>query len=395
MFTTKKFIVVFLLCAINPCAPAFGEVQQGAESCGRVLQPGPVSEASPGGLLLVSRNTQAEFPGISSNIIKNLPSTVQPVVVRRSDPYIDWEHAKRKPQLVLPNSQILNATIRQRRKYIQIDAGIMSPWLRDYLPILVIRPDGSPQFVSFQYASSNDYWNLKMGFLVGDESQNSLGVFPNPRPVDRQLSVLFEIPLVKSDMIVHGGNLIADEEGNIFLTKRVLEDNYPMTQQQIEDEFRRVLFAKSIVWMPRLGGERTGHLDMYAMYIGKRRFVLQTGMYDYEINEATKILKDLGYHVFYVHSPGEGISYVNSLLVDSTILMPKYELETFSDFIYRRIPLNDADRAAKEVFEGLGFKVKTVLADQLRGKFGSLHCLTNKIPFQLNSLCKLNLVDQP
>ncbi|OGR53266.1 MAG: hypothetical protein A2049_06345 [Elusimicrobia bacterium GWA2_62_23] len=123
---------------------------------------------------------------------------------------------------------------------------------------------------------------------------------------------------------------MADEQGRIFMSEKVIKDNKDWARPALEKEILTRLRGTKMIWMPVIPGE-----------------------------EAVRIY-----------------SYTNSLRVNNTIFMPTYYDRKYA---YTQ-PLKARDDAGAAVYEGLGFKVVKVFAFDAIQFGGAVHCITREVP---------------
>jgi len=101
----------------------------------------------------------------------------------------------------------------------------------------------------------------KGGFALADFKFNH----PDKRTerIDRNVALNLNLPIVSSDMISEGGAWQTNGKGTMLLVESVeLDRNKSMTIQQIENEYKRVLGVKKIIWLKSgLKEEEWGKLD--------------------------------------------------------------------------------------------------------------------------------------
>ena len=74
-------------------------------------------------------------------------------------------------------------------------------------------------------------------------------------------------------------------------------------------------------------------------------------------------------------------NYVNSIILEKTILMPSYEKSTHLAESYPDLDiLGRLESEARKTYETLGFKVVPLNSDRIIAAGGSLHCVTLTIP---------------
>ena len=238
-----------------------------------------------------------------------------------------------------------------------------SPWTRDYIPEIVKLQDGTIRSVMFQYG------------------------YPNSAEVGKYFATQFSgIADVKEvPYFVEGGNLVVDEDGNLFISERAIINNIWMGKAKVAPELisyfaevttslpwamkreppevatlkanmtkvlKEALDAKTLTWLPALNFEKgfqkdsTGHLDIYMKYLGEKRMLVgeikilegvstqikkQLSAQKKQLDEVAALLEKRGYAVtrlpFSVELPQGFLklfSYTNSLIIGKIALVPSY-----------------------------------------------------------------------
>lgn len=149
---------------------------------------------------------------------------------------------------------------------------------RDVGPIFVRNSSGDLRIVDFGW---NNY---------GDPDA-SMG--PNRRSADFDslVAARLQIPLVRSDLVMEGGAFEANGKGTLLQVEAVtLQRNPGMSKQAIEDELKRVLGQKKIVWLKEgpaddpqrmalitrkyIGQGVGGHVDEFARFVDPHTILL-------------------------------------------------------------------------------------------------------------------------
>src|SRR5690606_35655996 len=93
-------------------------------------------------------------------------------------------------------------------------------------------------------------------FLRNDSGQLALADFkflhPDKRTeaIDRNTASKLNIPTIASNMISEGGAWQTNGEGTMICVEQVeLDRNNSMTKKQVENEYKRVLGVKKIIWL--------------------------------------------------------------------------------------------------------------------------------------------------
>ncbi len=236
-----------------------------------------------------------------------------------------------------------------------------SPWTRDFFPEFVRGADGKVRLVEFEY----DY----------EKSDLAAG------RVAKQL----KLPVEKVKLSLEGGNLLVDQ-GRLFVSDKVLERNPGQSREQIVEQLKKGLGVSEVVILPRMPGEMTGHVDLFAKVVGpKTMMVTQSDNPTTEktLSQTAKVFEKLGYKVvrakMALEEPGRvAFSYTNTVIVNGVALIPSYGAD-MPDHPTRKKVLQ-RDEAAKKAYEALGFKVAQIPSFQLSQKGGSIHCMLHQVP---------------
>lgn len=327
-----------------------------ASASAKVGGPGPVGELEKQGAVVVSNSDGfAPTMQLHEQLAKHLPSSAKLVVLRNKD-LGDWGGPPPAGAKVL-------------------DTTVDSPWARDFAPTFVRNKQGKLEIVEFKYA-----------YEGADSVAKSLG---------KKLG----IPVVSSKLSLEGGNLLADK-GRLFITTRVLEKNPGMTKAQVEEELQRTLHVDHVEWMQPLPNEATGHVDMYAKQVGPNTMLISDTINPDQkkvMDAAARKFESLGYTVIRTENAdlkpkagqpwGNPNSYANALVVNGTAFVPQYarpnELTTS-----RGRQISNFDRQALSAYASAGLKVVGVPAFDLIQYQGSVHCMTNAMPAEVD-LAKL------
>lgn len=200
-------------------------------------------------------------------------------------------------------------------------ATIETNWPRDYFPMTVRDPaaPAEKKAVRFEY-----------------------DVMPGTGPAAEAAARTLGFAVTKSELSLEGGNILIDEDGTLFVTTKILARNASKTKTQVETELKRALGATEIEWLNPLPGETTGHVDIIAKIVGKKRAVVgaSDGVCGADappacskrkaaLDETAKAFERRGYRVTRVlnaESAGDvrALTYANALLVNGTAFLPMY-----------------------------------------------------------------------
>jgi agmatine/peptidylarginine deiminase len=248
-------------------------------------------------------------------------------------------------------------------------------WVQDYFPESVMDERGRHRWTRFRYAAPPD----------DDFSARLKQMFPDSEAYD-------------SPLHAEGGNLLYDDKNRLFMTDRVLADNDHLTAKQVDAELKRALLVDSVHFFPTLPGDRTGHLDMMALYAGKNRMIVGDSK-DPKRKEVLDVVaakfRELGFKVTRIMNgdnpkgrvipPDQVLSYTNALLLENQAFVPayydpKYQPATAAERREQAI-LRARDQKAIKQYQSMGFEVHPIqmTTSICEGK-GAVHCLSKVIP---------------
>ena len=199
----------------------------------------------------------------------------------------------------------------------------------------------------------------------------------------------------KSDMILEGGSIHVDGEGNLLTTEQCLlnkKRNTNLSKDKIEKNLKEYLGVNKIIWLKHGTDEGTdGHVDNVACFVKPGTIMALTctdkndSFYE-KINENLEILKtstdskgrrfevielEMSYKRL-IPDEDEPSSYINFYIANNGIVMPNFEDEK-------------ADYNAKKVIQS-SFPDRKIIAingiDILMGG-GNVHCITQQQPLSI------------
>ncbi len=233
-------------------------------------------------------------------------------------------------------------------------------WARDYGPIAVALGDGSPAFVDQKY-------------------------YPDRRRDDAIPTLLgryFDVPVFRPDLASEGGNFMSNGEGLCVSTSWLLEENYGQSRTAIERIMDTYYGCSRMVILERIEGEGTGHVDMFAKFVG--RDTVLVGTYDRYTDPANAAIVDRNaerlaslrladgtpLRVVRIPMPAGTYpvyrSYTNSLIINDTVVVPVYR----SDRTFESQALAVYRQAMP------GYRVVPVESDDVIQMGGAVHCTT-------------------
>lgn len=139
-----------------------------------------------------------------------------------------------------------------------------SIWARDVGPIFVRDNHNQLCVVNFQF---NNYGRYGDYHYINTEGR-----------VDIKIAQLLNVPVIHSRLVSEGGSVESNGKGTIILTESVaLKHNTGLSKRQIEDEYKRVLGVKKIIWLKKGLAEdqvTDGHVDEFTRFADANTILL-------------------------------------------------------------------------------------------------------------------------
>ncbi len=265
--------------------------------------------------------------------------------------------------------------------------------------------DNSIKIYEFQ---NDDCWARDSGatFLINDQKKlggvdwefNGWGKF-SPHDSDNKIAKFMidksSATYFKSSMVLEGGSIHVDGKGTLITTEQCLLNknrNPGLTKEEIEDNIKKYLNIKKIIWLKNGTDEGTdGHIDNIACFVDQSK-VLALSCHDkqdpfYEkINENLEILKtsrdakdhpleiieiEMSYKRL-IPNDDEPSSYINFYIVNNGIVMPIFDDEKYD---------KNAQSIIQSVFPNR--KVITINGIDISLGGGNIHCITQQQPLSI------------
>ncbi|MCK5072666.1 MAG: agmatine deiminase family protein [Bacteriovoracaceae bacterium] len=304
-------------------------------------------------LILANIDNYRPLLKFHKQMLADLPSEVGAIIISRSDVFY---------------KKHFNEDINSERFKV-IDIPNDSNWARDFFPEIVIDQNGKKKFVQFKYASG--------------KTANNVG---------ESIAKLLDIPLEKSRLYLEGGNLLVDDEQQLFITEKVFKWNtyhHKLSKKEIEYELKTILNIKKVHWLPILPHEKTSHVDIFMKYMGNDTMLVADSQNPSRKKVLDEVAKTISknYRVVRIMNAEDSLnnawtlSYTNSLILNGIVYVPKYDDGT-DEYTAQYAKF---DEMAIKVYKDLGYQVIAIPIHDMMFNQGAIHCLTKQLSLIGNS----------
>ncbi len=234
-----------------------------------------------------------------------------------------------------------------------------SPWIRDYGPLQVHETDGAITWLDALYEER-----------------------PRDDAVPSRLAMEWSVPLEPLPVSFDGGAIVSDGRGHCVSTSDYLDAQHiDPAGTQLREELLPVLGCETLLIVPALLEEDTGHVDMFLQFLGDRTVGIASVDPDIDPEQATRLdtvaaavkafseRRDLGWTIVRVAMgadiSGDLFPYINGIHLPHTFLMPSYHPR----------PTPTEIRAADALAAAMpGTRVVRIPTAQMADLGGALHC---------------------
>ena len=235
--------------------------------------------------------------------------------------------------------------------------GTKDIWARDYMPVQV----NDHKLIQFTFYP--DYL-IEYEYLKSE---------PDSICADLTLNI------VKSDIILDGGNVVKSDNCVIMTDKIVIENKHKYTKVQLLSKLRELFEVDKVVLIPWDHGERYGHADGMVRFIDNETVLLQ-GYY----NTRKDLFKDdfldylldslkenhLNYEFLNIDYPEKinaKFAYLNYLQTKDFILLPSLGIDKDDEAMEGEI---------KKCFPDYTDKIQKIKMNSIIAKGGALNCIS-------------------
>ncbi|MDP4182227.1 MAG: agmatine deiminase family protein [Bacillota bacterium] len=325
---------------------------------------------------------------------------VNPVIIniiKAFDPYIRVNVMARDAAEIVQIKNLLKSSGYNGTNAHFYEINHYSIWTRDVGPIFVKNNLNKLNVVDFGF---NNY--SRDGDTVYINTENA---------VDRLVAQKFNLPVINTRLISEGGAIESNGKGTLMVTESVaLKRNPSMTKQQIENEYKRVLGVKKIVWLKKGLAEddriTSGHINEIARFSSPNTIllaqVLPNDRYVDSYSNESYLRLEENYNILrnstdqdgkpfriiripmpptvYQRPNEEGKipirSYLNYAVTNGAVLMQTYWKPGLSS------ALRDTENGVKDIFKGV-FPNRNIIginAENVNLWGGGIHCITQHMP---------------
>ncbi|QIL50007.1 agmatine deiminase family protein [Weissella coleopterorum] len=127
-------------------------------------------------------------------------------------------------------------------------------WVRDIAPVITNR------IVKFKYAPSylDSSFELSINKRFNKWLRNQ------------------NLDIIKSDIILDGGNFVYNNKETVIITKRILSDNYQYDQKTLIRKLKKILNVKNIILINEEPGDILGHADGMVNFINSNTLLISS-----------------------------------------------------------------------------------------------------------------------
>jgi agmatine deiminase len=273
----------------------------------------------------------------------------------------------------------------------------LSIWARDVGPVFVKDSQNKLNVVDFGF---NNYGRGASRYFIDVESN-----------IDKRVAEALKLPVVSTNLVSEGGGIESNGRGIIMLTESVaLNRNPGLTKEQIENEYKKVLGLKKVIWLKHGLAEddliTKGHINeiarfaspdtiLLAQVLPEDRYTNSESQNSYlRLEENYNILLNSTdqdgkpFHIIRVPMPltlyGEVDetgkipvrSYLNYAVTNGAVLMQTYWKPGRSD------KLKATEEQVKGVFQSVfpGRNIIGINAESVNVWGGGIHCITQHMP---------------
>ncbi len=286
--------------------------------------------------------------------------------------------------------------------------------IREFEPVtMLVNPEDQEEAhallgpeVDLMIGPIDDSWARDAGpnFLINDRGQlagstwgfnawgNKYPGYDNDNAAGERILKHTGAAVFTSELIAEGGGILVDGEGTVITTESCFLNtnrNPGWTRAEVEQELLRTLGASKLIWLPGNPDEKEtdGHIDGLAQYVRPGVVLMEIS---YDINHPWYAILRENVNALRGQTDAKGreidmvfiedahgceargdrfcTSYINSLICNGGLIMPKYGIDT--------------DERARAVYQKLfpECRIVQLSIDSIAVGGGGIHCITQQQP---------------
>ncbi len=340
-----------------------------------------------------------QWPSESYNQDSRPVAPVMIKIIKAFAPYIRVNVASQSTDEIVQIKNLLNQSGDTGDNVHFYVVNHLSIWARDVGPIFVKDSQNRLNVVDFGF---NNYSRDGSQYYIDVESQ-----------VDKLIAKLYGFPTISTSLISEGGAIESNGKGTLMVTEAVaLKRNPNMTKQQIENEYKRVLGVKKVIWLKKGlaedDGITGGHINEIARFADAGTIllaqILPGDRYANNFSRESYLRMEENYNILKNSTDQDGKpfkviripmpptlynvtdssgrlpvrSYLNYAVTNGAVLMQTYWRQGRSD------ALKATEDGVKETLRGVfsGRSIIGIDAENVNLWGGGIHCITQHMPAQ-------------
>ena len=246
-------------------------------------------------------------------------------------------------------------------------------WMRDISPIF-IKNKNQLSAINFQFNGYGKYPNFLKDNLASLEISKKL-----------------KIQTIESKIILEGGSITYDEQGNLFTTKNVIFNKNRkqiLNTTQINNELMNLFDLKKIYYFPAglLEDDTDGHIDNVFCPIGNNRYLIAST--DKKNDNFEILMNNKKYIENEFKKNNHNFELIEIPLPEETVFDDKKLIASYINFYYTRNKIilpkffKTQDSLVKKIFMKI-FKNRDIIFLDTRAinyGGGNIHCVTMNVP---------------
>jgi len=178
-------------------------------------------------------------------------------IIKALDPYVRVNLILQSKEEIIQIEDLLKANGYSGSNVSYYTINHLSIWTRDVGPVFVKDSQNRLNVVDFGF---NNYGRGASQYFIDVESQ-----------IDKLAAQLLKLPVISTNLVSEGGGIESNGRGTLMTTESVaLNRNPGLTKNQIENEYKRVLGVKKVIWLKQGLAEddliTKGHINEIARF---------------------------------------------------------------------------------------------------------------------------------